>query len=72
MLVRHRTLSAGPAGIRKPDEILDIPDDEAKHLIAKGFAQAAPDVANGSKTTPKASGVKATQTASLKPDGTRR
>jgi hypothetical protein len=33
-----RTLSAGPAGVRKEGEIVDVPDDEGQELVRGGYA----------------------------------
>ncbi len=38
MRVRLKTLYAGPAGIIQPGELAALPDQEASHLIERGYA----------------------------------
>jgi hypothetical protein len=40
MIIRMRQLAAGPGGIRKPGQVVDVPDDEALGLIRAGAARA--------------------------------
>ena len=39
MKVKMLTLQAGPKGVREPGKEYDVPDKEAKELIAGGYAQ---------------------------------
>lgn len=41
MLVRMKTLSAGPNGPVQPGQCVELPPKEAKELIAGGYAEAA-------------------------------
>ena len=38
MLVKMLTTSAGPDGVRQSGSVHDVPDKEAKELIAGGYA----------------------------------
>ncbi len=38
MKIKMLTLEAGPEGVREPGKIYQVPDAEAKRLIAGGFA----------------------------------
>lgn len=40
MLVKMKTLSAGPNGPVQPGQQVDVPPKEAKELIAGGYAEA--------------------------------
>ncbi len=38
MFIEMKTLQAGPTGTREPGKVYDVPDKEAKELIAGGYA----------------------------------
>lgn len=40
MKIKMLTLQAGPAGVRKPGVTYNVSDEEAKALIAGGYAEA--------------------------------
>ena len=40
MLIRMRTLAAGPSGVFMPSQEYDVPASEAKSLVAGGYAEA--------------------------------
>lgn len=42
MNIKMLTLQAGPQGVRKAGVVYDVPDVEAKQLIAGGYAVVAP------------------------------
>jgi hypothetical protein len=39
MWIEMKTLSAGPKGSREPGKSYDVPDKEARELIAGGYAE---------------------------------
>jgi hypothetical protein len=41
MKIRLKTLMAGPGGVVRPGEVVDLPGDQARELIAGGFAELA-------------------------------
>jgi hypothetical protein len=43
MRIRMTAISAGPNGILDADQVVDVPDDKARELIATYHAVAAPD-----------------------------
>lgn len=40
MKIRMKTLAAGPAGVYRPGQEVDLPADEARALIEGGYAEA--------------------------------
>lgn len=61
MKIKILTLSAGPAGVRQPGKVYDVPPEEAAALIEAGYAEQVADQAV--QTEPVAS---APRTASRK------
>lgn len=39
MKLRMRTLSAGPKGVRRPGQIVDVPEAEGEQLLKGGYAE---------------------------------
>ena len=51
MKVRMKTTSAGPDGIRHPDQVFDLPKAEANDLIKAGAAVAVPSAGRKAEST---------------------
>jgi uncharacterized protein YbjT (DUF2867 family) len=75
MRIKMLTLQAGPAGVRSPGSVYDVPPVEAEALIAGGYAvkvekektEAAPAVTGKPRTATRAAGRTATKAAAGEP-----
>lgn len=52
MKIKYKTRAAGPDGIRIPGDIADLPEAQAKRLVAGGYAQTV-DPPKGTEAEPE-------------------